>query len=133
MNKYPIGTRIRIISNHSHHHYAIGGIYRIHQIADFSCFSAIDEKGNIGRLAQWRDCERVGIGWEWLRTQLDERSLTLLSAFAGKEHLTLKPEVESQLLLSMPHLDDEIFRVLSNLPLPQSDLIHQGENAKSVE
>ena len=115
MNKYPIGTRIRIIGNHNNHDYQIGGIYRIHQIADFGCFSAIDEKGNIGRLAQWRDCERVGIGWEWLRTQLDERSLALLNAFAGKEHLTLKPEVESQLLLSLPHLDDSILRVLPKL------------------
>lgn len=112
MNKYPIGCRIRIISNHNNHDYQIGGIYRVHQIVDFGCFSAIDEKGNIGRLAQWRDCERVGIGWEWLRTQLDERSLALLSAFAGKEHLTLKPEVESQLLLSLPHLYDSILRVL---------------------
>ena len=115
MTKYPIGCRIRIISNHNNHDYQIGGIYRVHQIVDFGCFSAIDEKGNIGRLAQWRDCERVGIGWEWLRTQLDERSLALLSAFAGKEHLTLKPEVESQLLLSLPHLDDSILRVLPKL------------------
>jgi hypothetical protein len=115
MNKYPIGTRIRIIGNHNNHDYQIGGIYRIHQIADFGCFSAIDEKGSIGRLAQWRDCERVGIGWEWLRTQLDERSLALLSGFAGKEHLTLKPEVESQLLLSLPHLDDSILRVLPKI------------------
>ena len=115
MTKFPIGCRIRIISNHNNHDYQIGGIYRVHQIVAFGCFSAIDEKGNIGRLAQWRDCERVGIGWEWLRTQLDERSLALLSAFAGKEHLTLKPEVESQLLLSLPHLDDSILRVLPKL------------------
>jgi hypothetical protein len=115
MTKLPIGARIRIIGNHNNHDYQIGGIYRIHQIADFGCFSAIDEKGNIGRLAQWRDCERVGIGWEWLRTQLDERSLALLSGFAGKEHLTLKPEVESQLLLSLPHLDDSILRVLPKI------------------
>ena len=115
MTKFPIGCRIRIISNHNNHDYQIGGIYRVHQIVDFGCFSAIDEKGNIGRLAQWRDCERVGIDWEWLRTQLDERSLALLSAFAGKEHLTLKPEVESQLLLSLPHLDDSILRVLPKL------------------
>lgn len=115
MTKFPIGCRIRIISNHNNHDYQIGGIYRVHQIVDFGCFSAIDEKGNIGGLAQWRDCERVGIGWEWLRTQLDERSLALLSAFAGKEHLTLKPEVESQLLLSLPHLDDSILRVLPKL------------------
>ena len=112
MNKYPIGTRIRITSNHNNHDYQIGGIYRVHKIDDFGCFSAIDEKGNIGKLAQWRDCERVGIGWEWLRTQLDERSLALMSAFVGTEHLTLKPEVESHLLLSLPQLDEAILRVL---------------------
>lgn len=115
MTPYPVGTRIRIISNHSNHDYQIGGIYRIHQIVDFGCFSAIDDQARIGKLAQWRDCERVGIGWEWLRTQLDERSLALLSAFVGKEHLTLKHEVESKLLLALPQLDDAILRTLPQL------------------
>ena len=115
MNKFPIGTHIRITSNHNNHDYQIGGIYRVYKIADFGCFSAIDEKGNIGKLAEWRDCERVGIGWEWLRTQLDDRSLSLISAFVGTEHLTLKPEVESQLLLALPQLGEVILRALPHL------------------
>ena len=112
MSRLPVGTRIRIIGNSSNHHYRIGAIYRVHQDGNFDLFSAIDEKGNIGHLAQWKDCERAGIGWEWLRTQLDPRSLELLSAFTGVEHLTLKPEIENQLVLSLPDLDEAILRVL---------------------
>ena len=112
MSRLPVGTRIRIIGNSSNHNYRIGGIYRVHQDGNFDLFSAIDEKGNIGQLAQWNDCERAGIGWEWLRTQLDPRSLELLSAFTGVEHLTLKPEIENQLVLSLPALDEAILCVL---------------------
>jgi hypothetical protein len=36
----------------------------------------------------------------------------LLSAFTGVEHLTLKPEIENQLVLSLPDLDEAILRVL---------------------
>jgi len=109
---FQVGTRIRITRNSSNHDYRIGAIYRVHQDGNFGLFSAIDEKGNIGQLAQWKDCERAGIGWEWLRTQLDPRSLELLSAFVGVEHLTLKPEIENQLVLSLPDLDEAILRVL---------------------
>jgi hypothetical protein len=112
MSRLPVGTRIRITGNSSNHDYRIGAIYRIHEDGNFGCFSAIDEKGIIGQLAQWKDCERVGIGWEWLRTQLDPRSLELLNAFVGVEHLTLKPEIENQLVLSLPALDEAILRVL---------------------
>jgi hypothetical protein len=112
MSRLPVGTRIRIIGNSSNHHYRIGAIYRVHQDGNFDLFSAIDEKGNIGHLAQWKDCEHAGIGWEWLCTQLDPRSIKLLSAFTGVEHLTLKPEIENQLVLSLPGLDEAILRVL---------------------
>jgi hypothetical protein len=36
----------------------------------------------------------------------------LLSAFVGVDHLTLKPEIENQLVLSLPDLDEAILRVL---------------------
>jgi hypothetical protein len=36
----------------------------------------------------------------------------LLSAFTGVEHLTLKPEIENQLVLSLPDLDEAILHVL---------------------
>lgn len=112
MTRLPVGTRIRITGNSNNHSYRIGAIYRIHHDTGFGCFSAIDENGDIGTHAQWKDCERAGIGWEWLRTQLDPRSLELLSAFVGVEHLTLKPEIENQLVLSLPALDEAILRVL---------------------
>lgn len=120
MSRLPVGTRIRITGNSSNHAYRIGAIYRVHQDGNFDLFSAIDEKGNIGQLAQWKDCERAGIGWEWLRTQLDPRSLELLSAFTGVEHLTLKPEIENQLVLSLPDLDEAILRVLPTIEKPAS-------------
>lgn len=118
MTKLPVGTRIRITGNTSNHDYRIGCIYRVHQDSGFGCFSAIDESGNVGQLAQWKDCERVGIGWDWLRDQLDARSIELLSAFVGIEHLTLKPEIENQLVLSVPNLDEAILRVLPSLQNP---------------
>ena len=120
MTRLPVGTRIRIVANNSHHDYQIGAIYRVHKDGDFGCFSAIDDHGNVGRLAQWKDCERAGIGWEWLRTQLDARSVTLLSAFVGVEHLTLKPEIENQLVLSLANLDEAILRILSTFEKPNS-------------
>jgi len=116
MTRLPVGTRIRIVANNSHHDYQIGAIYRVNKDGDFGCFSAIDEHGNVGRLAQWKDCERAGIGWEWLRTQLDARSVELLSAFVGIEHITLKPEIENRLVLSLPDLDEAILRTLPTIP-----------------
>jgi hypothetical protein len=123
MSRIPVGTRIRIIGNRSPHDYRIGGIYRIHKQGDFGCFQAIDEKGNVGQLAQWKDCERACIGWEWLRTQLDARSVELLSAFVGVEHLTLKPEIENQLVLSTPLLEEAILRVLPTIEKQTRNLI----------
>lgn len=115
MNPAPIGTRIRITGNSNSHHYRPGGVYRVHEVDDDGTFKAIDEYGTVGDYLKWRDCEPVGIGWEWLRTQLDARSLDLLAAFEGVEHLTLRPEIEAMLVSSIPRLDQAILGVLPGI------------------
>ncbi len=113
MSPAPVGTRIRIIANHNHHHYRIGGIYRVHQDDGDGTFKAIDEAGVTGDYLRWEDCERAGLGWEWIRGQLDARSLDLLGAFEGLENLTLRQNIETRLILGIPNLAD---RILHHLP-----------------
>lgn len=112
MKPAPIGTRIRVISKKESHDYRIGGIYRVHEIDDDGTFKAADEHGIRGNFIRWTDCEPAAIGWDWLRGQLDARSLELLSAFDGVEHLTLRPEVETMLLEAIPRLEDAILDTL---------------------
>ena len=113
MSPAPVGTRIRIIANHNHHHYRNGGIYRVHQDDGDGTFKAIDEAGVTGDYLRWEDCQRAGLGWEWIRGQLDARSLDLLGAFEGLENLTLRQNVETRLILGIPNLAD---RILHHLP-----------------
>ncbi|MFZ9938600.1 MAG: hypothetical protein ACO3JG_16305 [Luteolibacter sp.] len=113
MSPAPVGTLVRIIANHHHHHYRIGGIYRVHQDDGDGTFKAIDEAGVTGDYLRWEECQRVGLGWEWIRGQLDARSLDLLGAFEGLENLTLRQDVETRLILGIPNLAD---RILHHLP-----------------
>ena len=108
----PIGTRIRIIANSNSHHYRLGSIYQVHKVDDDGTFKAVDSQGVAGDYLRWRDCEPAGIGWEWLRTQLDPRSLDLLSAFEGVEHLQLLPEIEAKLVGGIEDLGANILAVL---------------------
>ena len=115
MNPLPVGTRIRVTGNSNSHSYRIGSIHRVHSIDDDGTFRAVDENGHVGKFIKWKDCEHAGIGWEWLRTQLDARSLDLLSAFDGIGQLSLKPDIEIQLALSIPHLDEAILGILPSM------------------
>lgn len=133
MNPAPIGTRIRITGNSNSHHYRPGGVYRVHDVDDDGTFKAIDENGLVGDYLKWRDCELVGIGWEWLRTQLDARSLDLLAAFDGVEHLTLRPEIEAMLVSSIPRLDQAIVGVLPGIEESTSLLAARFAEAESED
>jgi hypothetical protein len=115
MNPLPVGSRIRVTGNTSSHSYRIGSIHRVHSIDDDGTFQAVDENGHVGKYIKWKDCEHAGIGWEWLRTQLDARSLDLLSAFDGIGQLSLKPDIEIQLALSIPQLDEAILGILPTM------------------
>jgi hypothetical protein len=115
MNPLPLGSRIRVTGNTSSHSYRIGSIHRVHSIDDDGTFQAVDENGHVGKYIKWKDCEHAGIGWEWLRTQLDARSLDLLSAFDGIGQLSLKPDIEIQLALSIPQLDEAILGIIPTM------------------
>jgi hypothetical protein len=115
MHPAPIGTRIRVIANSNSHDYSIGLAYLVHEIDNDGTFSARDASGQIGDYMKWSDCEPAGIGWDWLRSQLDPRSLDLLGAFDGVEHLSLRPDVAADILRSIPKLDDAILAILPEM------------------
>ena len=108
MNPAPIGTRIQVLSNSNHHHYRIGGTYRVQHVEPDGNFKAIDDQGVEGDSLRWRDCRVIGLGWEWLRAHLDARSLDLLSAFDGVENLRMRQCVESRLITGIPNLAEAI-------------------------
>ena len=112
MNPAPLGTRIRVTGNSNSHHYRVGGIYHVCEVDDDGTFKAADEHGTSRDYLNWSDCEPAGLGWEWLRTQLDARSLDLLSAFDGVEQLTLRRDVESLLVAGIPALEEAILGAL---------------------
>ena len=112
MNPVSIGTRIQVVSNSNHHNYRTGSIYRVHQVDGDGTLKAIDDLGIEGDYLRWVDCEPVGIGWDWIREQLDARSLDLLSAFDGLQNLRLRDDVENQVIASIPNLADSILSIL---------------------
>jgi hypothetical protein len=112
MNPAPIGTRIQVVSNNNHHNYQIGNIYRVSQVVGDGTFKAVDGLSIEGDNLKWKDCQPVGIGWKWIRGHLDARSLDLLSAFDGLEHLRLRDEVETKVITSIPNLAEAILDLL---------------------
>ena len=112
MQPAPIGTRIQVLSNDNQHNYRIGSVHRVHQVHSDGTFNAIDEQGIEGDFLMWKDCEPVGIGWEWIREHLDAHSLDLLSAFDGLQNLRLRESVETAVITSIPNLADTILRRL---------------------
>lgn len=130
MTPAPIGTRIQVIANRNNHHYRVGSIYRVSHVDSDGTFKAVDENGIEGDYLRWRDCEAVGLGWEWLRDHLDPRSLDLLSAFDGLQNLRLRHEVESRVILAIPKLADEI---LTLLPEVEQALANFKESIESAE
>ena len=128
MNPAPVGTRIRIISNQNNHHYRIGGIYRVHRVDPDGTFMAVDGEGVAGDYLRWDDCRLAGLGWEWLRDRLDPRSLDLLSAFTGVEHLSLREDVENRIILGMPNLADRILHQLPQLEQAAMAIVPDDDN-----
>jgi len=106
------GARIRVISKSNPHQYQLGGVYRVCQVDDDGTFRAASEGGWVGDFLQPEDCEIFGIGWDWLRHQLDAHALDLLSAFEGLDSLTLRSDVEAALIASIPDLEEAVFGIL---------------------
>jgi len=109
------GSRIRVISKSNPHQYQLGGVYRVCQVDDDGTFRAASEGGWVGDFLQPEDCEIFGIGWDWLRHQLDAHALDLLRAFEGLDSLTLRSDVEAALIASIPDLEKAVFGVLPRL------------------
>lgn len=126
MNPAPIGTRIQVVSKNNHS-YKIGKIYRVHQVDGDGTFKAIDDMGIEGDYLRWRNCEAVGIGWEWIRGQLDARSLDLLSAFDGLEHLRIRDDVETTVINAMPDLAETILQMLPKIEEDMEKLQNSSE------
>lgn len=62
-----------------------------------------------GRELLWVSWDRVHpilseIGWEWLKTQLPDESLEILSAFDGLNRLTLKADIRDRIVRTTPNL-----------------------------
>jgi hypothetical protein len=127
------GTRIKVIANSNSHNYQVGGVYRVHDVDDDGTFRATDDDGRVGDYLKWMDCEPVGLGWDWLRTQLDGETLDLLTAFEGVEHLTLRSDVEAMLISAIPHLDSAIREVLPVLENSADSALMQGEDEEEEE
>lgn len=130
MNPAPIGTKIQVISNSNHHHYCLGGIYRVHKISSSNTFVAVDEQDIEGDALRWIDCAVIGLGWDWLRTQLDANSLDLLCAFDGLENLRMRQSVESRLISGIPNLGEAI---RNKLPELEAVLLSGKQAAESAE
>lgn len=111
----PAGTLILVKRRSNSHNYTIGRVYRVLQSHPDGTFIAVDSQGDEGGWLKWIDCEPVGTGWEWLRGQLDARSLDILSAFDGVESLRLREAVETAVIISIPNLQDAIIDVLTAL------------------
>lgn len=126
MNPAPVGTSIRIVSNHNHHHYRIGGVYRVHKVDGDGTLKAVDSLGVEGDYLLWGDCQPAGLGWNWLRQHLDARSLDLLSAFDGLDNLALRDEVEARVVAGIPDLAG---RILELLPSLEQQAVPEGATA----
>jgi hypothetical protein len=115
MHPVPAGTPILVSHNSNNHCYKVGHVYRVQKVDSDGSFIAVDSHGCTGDWLKWIDCEPVGTGWDWLRGQLDARSLDLLSAFDGVESLQLRTEVESHVIASIPNLADVILNILPSI------------------
>lgn len=133
MTPAPIGTRIQVIANTNNHHYRIKGIYRVSRVDNDGTFKAVDENGNVGDYLRWSECRPVGLGWEWIREHLDARSLDLLSAFDGLEGLTLRSDVESGVITSIPNLANAILDIIPVVDQQRENLHKQDPDEDDLD
>jgi hypothetical protein len=132
MNPAPIGTRIQVICK-NHHNYQVGRVYRVHQVDGDGTLKAIDDFGIEGDFLRWKDCQPVGIGWEWIREHLDARSLDLLSAFDGLDHLRLRDEVEAKVITVIPNLAGAILDLLPAVEEEMERLRNQAPEEGDID
>ena len=100
------GQKVKVIGNSNRHHYDIGTTYTVSTVDtnDNTCRLA-DNSGNTRDWCAFDDIEpSVAIGWAWLQQNLAPDVVDLLSLFDGIEHLTLKTEMSSAILQTIPDL-----------------------------
>ena len=101
-----VGDRFNVPSNVED--YEPGKCYTVCRV-DPSDNTLKGTEDSSGRELLWVSWDRVRpirseIGWEWLKTQLPDDSLEILSAFDGLDRLTLKAEIRDQIVKSTPNL-----------------------------
>jgi hypothetical protein len=101
-----VGDRFNVTSNIED--YEPGKNYTVSRVDPSDNTLKGTEDGS-GRELLWVAWNRVRpvlseIGWEWLKTQLPDDSLEILSAFDGLDRLTLKAEIRDQIVKSTPNL-----------------------------
>ena len=117
----PIGTYVQITGNDSFHNYTTGGIYRVKHVDPDGTFIGTDAHGVDGDFIRWDDCKPLGLDWDWLRQQIDDRSLDLLTAFDGLHTLRIKEQCANHVILATPNLANAILDLLPNMETPGDD------------
>jgi hypothetical protein len=101
-----VGDRFNVSSNVED--YEPGKMYTVSRVDPTDNTLKGTEDG-AGRELLWVAWDRVRpvaseIGWEWLKTQLPDDSLEILSAFDGLDRLTLKADIRDQIVKTTPNL-----------------------------
>lgn len=101
-----VGNRFSVSSNVED--YQPGKIYVVSRVDPTDNTLKGTEDGS-GRELLWVAWDRVRlitseIGWDWLKTQLPDDVLEILSAFDGLDQLTLKTHIRDQIVRSTPNL-----------------------------
>ena len=115
MSPTPIGTGIRVISNHNKHAYRIGRGYTITTLDGDGTLMARDEFGKEVHWLRWQDCAAGGLRWEWLREPFPFDGLDLLAAFPKTHRLHLKPKIRDRIILRGPKLKNVILAALQQM------------------
>ncbi|MBN2725543.1 MAG: hypothetical protein JXR95_15870 [Deltaproteobacteria bacterium] len=100
------GTVIYPVRNGNGHNYTIGKGYIISYIDDDGTFKCKDpETGTEGNWIKWEDVSLTPpLGWLWLKEQLTDEVVSLLSLFEGIENLIIREDVKDQLITDIPDL-----------------------------
>jgi len=112
MKPAPVGTRIRVVSNHHGHSYAVGETYTIVAVDDDGTFKAADAEGDVGNWLNWEECEFAAPSlWDLLAPELPDDLVRFLSCFDGIQSLRLHRQVADAVLRNVPDLHERITNV----------------------
>lgn len=128
-----VGDRFNVSSNVED--YEPGKMYTVSRVDPTDNTLKGTEDGS-GRELLWVAWDRVRpvaseIGWEWLKTQLPDDSLEILSAFDGLDRLTLKADIRDQIVKTTPNLLQRI--LISKIEISNGGKVAPEGNGLSDE